>query len=621
MNVRHLLVLFASFAISVLTMSAHSGDDSVQAAKDRETYGSPELMQNVYGRDYELLNGKWDAIIDLYDLGRSKQLWLNRKPETKTEFFEYSFDGGLRLNVPGDFNSQIPQLQYYEGTVWYARHFSASPACAGERLFLYFGAVSYRCTIWLNGHELASHEGGFTPFQIDVTDHIIDGDNFICVEVNNRRSTDAIPAMSFDWWNYGGITRDVMLVRTPQVYIKDYFIHLDRTAPDVINASVRMSAGVPEGSAVVIDIPELKCSVNVALDATGCGSKSFKVKKLQRWSPDSPKLYDIHLSYFSGAAEAGDSISEKIGFRNITVDGTRILVNGSPTFMRSVSFHEEIPQRMGRAFSEADAWQLLSEAKELGVNMVRLAHYPQNEYTVRLAERLGIILWQEIPVWQGIDFENAATMDKALRMFSEMLYRDKNRCAVGFWGIANETRPSLARNAFLHRTLEFARGMDSTRLYTAAFDNVYYKEEFGEFRIEDNFTEELDVVSFNKYMGWYAPWPVEPSLCRWNVVPDKPVIISEFGCEALYGQRGNAEWAGSWSEDYQAANYLRNLEMFEQIPNLAGVSPWVLYDFRSPYRFHPTNQDGWNRKGLVSDQGQRKKAWYVMHDYYMKMNK
>lgn len=459
MNIRHLLVLFASFAISVLTMSAHSGDDSVQAAKDRETYGSPELMQNVYGRDYELLNGKWDAIIDLYDLGRSKQLWLNRKPETKTEFFEYSFDGGLRLNVPGDFNSQIPQLQYYEGTVWYARHFSASPACAGERLFLYFGAV------------------------------------------NNRRSTDAIPAMSFDWWNYGGITRDVMLVRTPQVYIKDYFIQLDRTAPDVINASVRMSAGVPEGSAVVIDIPELKCSVNVALDATGRGSKSFKVKKLQRWSPDSPKLYDIHLSYLSGAAEAGDSISEKIGFRNITVDGTRILVNGSPTFMRGVSFHEEIPQRMGRAFSEADAWQLLSEAKELGVNMVRLAHYPQNEYT-----------------------------------------------------------------------------------------------------------------------GWYAPWPVEPSLCRWNVVPDKPVIISEFGCEALYGQRGNAEWAGSWSEDYQAANYLRNLEMFEQIPNLAGVSPWVLYDFRSPYRFHPTNQDGWNRKGLVSDQGQRKKAWYVMHDYYMKMN-
>lgn len=618
MNIRHLFVSFAYLAASAFALFAHDGNDSVQAAKDRETYGSPELIQNVYGRDYELLNGKWDAIIDLYDQGRGKQLWLNRKPENKTEFFEYSFDGGLRLNVPGDFNSQSPQLQYYEGTVWYARHFSASPARSGERLFLYFGAVSYRCTVWLNGRELASHEGGFTPFQIDVTDGILDGDNFICIEVSNRRCPDAIPAMSFDWWNYGGITRDVMLVRTPETYIKDYFIRLDKNASDIINASVRMSGNVPDGSFVRVEIPELKCSAKVALDAEGRGSISFKVKKLQRWSPDSPKLYDVMLSYLSGGTEEGDSISEKIGFRNISVDGTRILVNGKPTFMCSISFHEEIPQRMGRAFSEADAWQLLSEAKELGVNMVRLAHYPQNEYTVRLAERLGIILWQEIPVWQGIDFENAATMNKALRMFSEMLYRDKNRCAVGFWGVANETRPSPARNAFLRRTLEFARSIDSTRLYTAAFDNVYYRDEFGEFRIEDDFTEDLDVVSFNKYMGWYAPWPAEPSLCRWNVVPDKPVIISEFGCEALYGQRGDAEWASSWSEDYQAANYLRNLEMFGQIPNLAGVSPWVLYDFRSPYRFHPTNQDGWNRKGLVSDQGQRKKAWYIIKDYYQK---
>lgn len=621
MNIRHLLVLFASFAISVLTMSAHSGDDSVQAAKDRETYGSPELMQNVYGRDYELLNGKWDAIIDLYDLGRSKKLWLNQKPQNDTEFFEYSFDGGLRLNVPGDFNSQIPQLQYYEGTVWYSRHFNASAAKDGERLFLYFGAVSYRCTLWLNGKELLSHEGGFTPFQVEVTDCLKDGDNFICMEVNNRRSPDAIPAMSFDWWNYGGITRDVMLVRTPSIYIKDYMVQLDRSAKDLINVSVRMSASVPAGSSVRIDIPELKISGMATLDSEGCGRLALKAKKLVRWSPDAPKLYGVSLTYLEGGQMEGDSISEEIGFRNIGVDGTHIFINGKREFMRSISFHEEIPQRMGRAYSEADAYMLLSEAKVLGVNMVRLAHYPQNEHIVRLAERMGIVLWEEIPIWQGIDFGNAATMEKALRMFSEMLYRDKNRCAVGFWGVSNETRPSADRDAFLRRLLSFARSVDSTRLYTAAFDNVYYMPQYGEFRIEDDFTGELDVVSFNKYMGWYAPWPVEPSQCRWNVVPDKPVIISEFGCEALYGQRGDGQRASSWSEDYQAEQCRKNLEMFSLIPNLAGVSPWILFDFRSPYRFHPTNQDGWNRKGLVSDQGQRKKAWYVMHDYYMKMNK
>lgn len=470
--------------------------------------------------------------------------------------------------------------------------------------------------MWLNGKEIGSHEGGFTPFQFEVTEDIVDGDNFITVEVNNRRTVDAIPAMSFDWWNYGGITRDVFLVKTPELYIKDYMIQLDPHSASIINAFVRMSGNVPSGSAVEVSIPELKAKATISLSEDGYGTTSFKVKNLQRWSPDSPKTYQVSVNYV-GADNNSTSISENIGFRNISVDGTRILINGKPEFMRCVSFHEEIPQRMGRAFSESDAYMLLSEAKALGANMVRLAHYPQNEHTVRLAEKLGIVLWEEIPVWQEIDFGNPETMDKALKMYSEMIFRDKNRCAVGFWGVANETRPSQSRNAFLRRELALGRGLDSTRLYTAAFDNVHYRKEFGEFRIDDEFTEDLDVVSFNKYMGWYTPWPEDPSKCRWNVVPDKPVIISEFGCEALYGQTGNEHQASSWSEDFQADQYLKNLEMFGQIPNLAGISPWILFDFRSPFRFHP-DQDGWNRKGLVSDQGQRKKAWYIIHDYYQK---
>ena len=607
---------FANLAAAIILICAASFPLN---AGDKETYGNPDLMVNVYGRDFQLLNGKWDAIIDLYDQGRGKKVWENRKPAKADEFFEYSFDGGLRLDVPGDFNSQLPQLQYYEGTVWYARHFSSDGVPSGKKLYLYFGAVNYRCTVYLNGKRIASHEGGFTPFQIDVTGNVVAGDNFLVVETNNRRSPDAIPAMSFDWWNYGGITRDVMLVSVPETYIKDYKVQLDKNEADRINAYVRMSDAVPEGSAVTLNIPELNVSKKLELDKDGFGELSFRVKKLQRWSPESPKLYDVSLSYApAGGSGAGDAVSEQIGFRNINVDGTRILVNGKPTFMCCVSFHEEIPQRMGRAYSEADAAMLLSEAKALGVNMVRLAHYPQNEYIVRMAEKMGIILWQEIPVWQGIDFENAATMDKALRMFSEMLYRDKNRCAVGFWGVANETRPSPARNAFLRRELAFARSIDSTRLYTAAFDNVYFKKEYGEFRIEDDFINDLDVVSFNKYMGWYAPWPVAPSECRWNVAPEKPLIISEFGCEAQYGKHGDADWASSWSEEFQADQYRKNIEMFDKIPNLAGVSPWILFDFRSPFRFHPVNQEGWNRKGLVSDKGMRKQAWYIIHDYYNK---
>lgn len=559
------------------------------------------LMTNVYGRDIRSLNGKWNAIIDLYDQGRGMKVYRNQSPKGATDFYEYSFKGGLRLNVPGDWNSQMPELKYYEGTVWYARHFDAK-RLVDKRQFLYFGAVSYRCRVYLNGTEIGSHEGGFTPFQIEVTDLLNEGDNFIVVEVNNRRTKDAIPAMSFDWWNYGGVTRDVLLVTTPQTYLEDYFIQLDKESPNQIIAKVHLSDKKP-GEKITIAIPELKTSIDMQTDAEGKAEGKFNVKKLQRWSPENPKLYEVIIS------SAGDCVKEQIGFRNITVKGTDIYLNGKPAFMCSISFHEEIPQRMGRAFSEADAAMLLDEAKALGVNMIRLAHYPQNEYTVRLAEKMGFILWQEIPIWQGIDFIDNNTRKKAQRMLTEMIKRDQNRCAVGYWGIANETQPSKERNEFLTSLLETGKKLDTTRLYVAAFDLVRFNREKKCFVMEDSFTSQLDVVAVNKYMGWYHPWPIEPENAAWKVIPDKPLIISEFGGEALYGQSGDENVASSWSEEYQARLYRDNIRMFDNIPNLRGVSPWILFDFRSPFRFHPTNQDGWNRKGLISDQGMRKKAW------------
>lgn len=566
------------------------------------------LMTNVYGRHYQSLNGKWSAIVDQYNQGYKNGLFQNKKPQGKTDFFEYSFDDALQLNVPSDWNSQLPELKYYEGTIWYGRHFNGS-ADAENRRFLYFGAVNYRCRIFLNGKEIGAHEGGFTPFQIEVTDKIKTGDNFIVVEVNNNRSKDAIPAMSFDWWNYGGITRDVMLVSTPNTYIQDYSIQLDKYHPEKVNVQVALS-DKKTNSNVGIEIPELNVKLMLRTNDKGIATASVVSKKIKRWSPDSPTLYSVIIS------SATDRVEEKIGFRNLYVKGTTVYLNDKPVFLKSVSFHEEIPQRKGRAYSEADAAMLLSEAKALGCNMIRLAHYPQNEYTVRLAEKMGFILWQEIPVWQGIDFTDATTLAKAENMLTEMISRDKNRCAVGFWGIANETQPSVERNKFLSALLQTAKSMDTTRLYVAAFDLVRFNKEKRLFEMNDSFTDQLDVVAVNKYLGWYQSWPLDPKDAKWNVTPNKPLIISEFGGEALYGQSGDETVASSWSEDYQAKLYKDNIAMFASIPNLRGVSPWILFDFRSPFRMHPTNQEGWNRKGLVSDQGIRKKAWYIMHDYY-----
>lgn len=569
-----------------------------------------DLIANVYGREMQSLNGKWDAVVDLYDQGRKNKIYLNRKPEGKTDFYEYAFENGLRLDVPSDWNSQTPELKYYEGTVWYARRFDA-PRQDGRRLFLHFGAVSYRCRVYLNGEEIGSHEGGFTPFQIEVTGRLKPADNFLAVEVNNTRTPDAIPAMAFDWWNYGGITRDVSLVSVPEAFVEDYFIRLDKDSADRISADVRLS-GAPAGTSVLVEIPELKVRETASADERGAAALSFRVKNLKRWSPEDPKLYRVIVS-------AGrDRVEEMIGFRNVRVEGEDIYLNGAPVFLKSVSFHEEIPQRMGRAFSESDAVMLLSEARALGCNMIRLAHYPQNEYIVRLAEKMGFMLWEEIPVWQGIDFANDVTRQKAGRMIREMVGRDRNRCALTFWGVANETQPSEPRNEFLRYLISCCRELDDTRLIVAAFDLVRFDRDRQLFVMDDPFIEALDVVAVNKYMGWYHPWPVTPDRAVWDVARGKPLIISEFGGEALYGQHGAADTASSWSEEYQEALYRDNLRMFENIPNLRGVSPWILFDFRSPFRFHPTNQEGWNRKGLVSDRGYRKKAWYLMKAYYDK---
>ena len=566
------------------------------------------LLVNPYGREALSLNGNWSAILDPSDVGEGKRLYTDARPAGRDDFVEYSYDGALSLDVPGDWNHQDPQLRWYEGTVWYARHFQAERR-AGHRRILYFAGVSQRCDVYLNGDRVAVHEGSFTPFQADVTDRLADGDNFLAVRVDNRRRPDAIPALRFDWWNYGGITRDVLLLDVPERHIADYFFRLAPGVPDRILAEVTLSVA-EAGQPVTVSIPGLKVRQTLMTDADGVARGSFRLKGLRRWQPLRPFLYAVTVS--SGT----DTVTERIGFRDIAVDGTKILVNGEPTFLKCISFHEEIPMEQRRACSPEDAEVLVGAAVGLGCNAIRLAHYPQNEYIVRLAEEKGLLVWEEIPLWQGIDFTSEETWHKAETYLREMIGRDRNRCAIGFWSISNETRPGPERDAFLTRLLALGRSLDGSRLFTSAFDVAFYRPEADEFRMEDGFAGQLDVIGINKYMGWYAPWPKPAAELRWNVFPDKPLVISEFGCEARAGVYGDADTASSWSEDYQAALYRDNLVMFGNIPNLTGVSPWVLYDFLSPFRQHPVNQGFFNRKGVLSDRGERKKAWYVMNEYY-----
>lgn len=569
---------------------------------------SQSFMINPSGRNTaRLLNGKWNAIIDPFNGGDYRKFYQNEKPQSDHQFFEYSFEHGLRLDVPGDFNSQLSELKYYEGSIWYQRYFDYKVK-KGNRAFIYFAGVNYEASVWLNGKELGKHEGGFTPFQFEVTSFIKDGENDLVVKVNNDRRVDGIPAMNFDWWNYGGITRDVFLVETPDVYIKDYSLQFNKKEKNGIKGYIQLD-GSHAAQVVELSIPDLNIITRIKTDLYGRASFELKAKP-KLWEPSSPQLYAVKIT-------AGkDSVADKIGFRTIETKGCDIVLNGKPIFLKGINFHEEIPQRLGRAYSDADAAMILNEVKALGCNFARTAHYPQNERTVGMAEQMGIMLWEEIPLWQAIDFTNPVVLQKAQAMLREMIYRDKNRAGIIIWSVANETRPSEYRDKVLSDLISMAREMDDTRLVGAAFDNPRYSNQTSTFTINDSITGVVDVVGVNKYLGWYMPWPSNPGEIDWNVAVEKPLIMTEFGCEALFGQHGSSKVAHSWSEEYQEELYRKNIIMFKNIPNLRGTCPWVLFDFRSPNRFHPLNQEGWNRKGLVSDKGQRKKAWNVMKEYY-----
>lgn len=565
------------------------------------------FMLNPYGcPDAVSLNGKWNAIVDLYSSGESMKYYLNRKPEKKSEFLEYSFDGGLQLNVPGDFNSQVPELKYYEGNVWYQRSFEAQKK-EGRRQYLYFAGVSYETKVWLNGVEVGRHEGGFTPFQFEITDQVKDGVNDLVVLVNNDRRPDGIPAMSFDWWNYGGILRDVFFLDRPAVHIRDYKVQLTPDRKGI--AGYVQLEGADSPQEVTLAIEGLDVRHTLTTDDKGFGSFELTAAP-ELWMPGNPKLYPVKIS------TGQDRVDDEIGFRTVSVRETEILLNGEPVFLKGVNFHEEVPQRLGRAYSEADAAMILGEVKALGCNFIRTSHYPQNEHIVRAAERMGLMIWEEIPIWQGIDFTNAEVFKKAEMMLRDMIYRDKNRAAVIIWSVANETKPSEARDKMLVRLVDLCHELDGTRLVAAAFDNPRYDGATKTFRLEDKLAEAVDVVGVNKYLGWYAPFPLPPAEIKWDVAAGKPLIFSEFGAEALSGKRGPDDVAHEWSEDYQAAVYRQNLEMFRNIPNLRGTAPWVLFDFRSPYRRQQTYQNGWNRKGLLGDKGQRKMSWQVMKDFH-----
>ncbi len=570
------------------------------------------LVNNVYARNPISLNGDWHYIVDVqeegyYDYRRQPLSWgffRNAKPQKPSDLIEYDFSKSPTMHIPGDWNTQDERLFFYEGTVWFGRDFDYTKK-EGVRTLLYIGAVNYESHVFLNGKEVGAHIGGFTPFNIDVTDELNDGTNFICIKADNKRSAESVPTLIFDWWNYGGITRDVLLVEVGERYVENYKIRLDNDDLELIHFELNLNKKI-RGENVRLRIPELNVNESLKTDRYGSVEKTLR-KRAELWSPENPKLYKVYIDY------NGRSIEDEIGFRSIKTVGKQILLNGKPIFLKGISVHEEKAYGGGRANSTDDARLLISWAKELGCNYMRFAHYPHNEFAVCEAERQGMLVWAEIPVYWTIDWTNTDTYLNAENQLREMILRDQNRCNIIIWSIANETPHGNARDRFLSRLSNYAKSLDDSRLISMAMEVLSASNYVN--RLNDNMNKYVDVISFNQYVGWYRDVHDAPKM-TWEIPYDKPVIISEFGGGAKYGYHGDKDQR--WTEEFQENLYKENLAMLEKIDGLAGMTPWILKDFRSPRRVLPGIQDYYNRKGLFSDNGEKKLAFYVLRDWYSK---
>ncbi|WP_206611623.1 glycoside hydrolase family 2 protein [Falsirhodobacter deserti] len=596
---------------------------SVASAQDLR----PEFVLTAsHARASEDLSGIWTYGLDLYRTGLTDiNGWVAKSrmqrfrdidveaEEAKggTTLLEFDMDRGPQMDIPGAWNAVEPELRYYNGLVWFQPKFTPQ-AREGERAFLRFGAVNYKAYIYLNGEEVGRHEGGYTPFSLEVTDLLREGENRLVVGVDSEHDAQSIPTPITDWDLYGGITRPVELVYTPETFIDDATANL--TTEERIKGYIDLRGPELAGQDVEMSIPELDLTATATTDDAGMATFDVAVPEdLELWSPETPKLYDVEFR----AGE--DTLVDRIGFRTVEVNGADILLNGEPIFLKGISMHEEeFGTNPARRITEQAARALLGEVKDgLGGNYVRLSHYPHSDVTVRLADEMGLLVWSEIPVYWTADWENPDVLRKAQTMQAEMIYRDRNRASVIIWSVGNETPVDDARTAFHNSLADTARELDPDRLISAALLVKRTDDENGTtLSINDPLLDKLDVLAVNFYGGWYGEDTLDDvAKMKWDTPLDQPLLFSEFGADAVAGFH-DASVSKKFSEEYQAAFYESTLAMASGLPNLRGMSPWILKDFQSPRREHPVYQNGWNRKGLLSETGQKKMAYDVLADFY-----
>ncbi|MGI6726856.1 MAG: glycoside hydrolase family 2 protein [Christensenellales bacterium] len=583
--------------IPVFALSMH--DTTYDQAYKIDTV-SPDSLFDPFDRRAESLDGNWKFTIDPYETGMRKK-WFqqkNRDGEGNPIPVDFDFENWGDIKVPSCFNTQRKEYAYYEGMVWYTRTFRYAETSQQERVHIMFEGANHECRVWLNGHYILRHLGGSTPFCADITKWL-EPENRLLVMVNNQRRAEHVPALNTDWFNYGGLYRSVLLYRMPHTFIRNAFIRL---LPDGTLGKIAVHIQV-EGDAqsCMLEIPDLGINEEIPLHEN-IGEIVISTQAVL-WTPDSPTLYQVILTC------GQDRVQDDIGFKELKANGRQLILNGSPIFLRGISFHEDHPET-GKSLDKEKVECYFSFAKELNCNFIRLAHYPHSRFAAKLADRWGFLLWEEIPVYWAVEYNNENTIKSAGNQLKELILRDRNRVSVGIWSIGNETPDSDDRLAFMTSLINICRACDDIHLVSSAC-LVNYEQ----LMIQDRLAKLIDVIGINEYFGWYRGNMQQLRTELDNMSLKKPLIITEFGAGALAGYHGTIN--DLFTEECQADFYEKQLSTLQsRFDIISGIIPWILFDFRSPGRTN-SFQRGYNRKGLLSSNCDKKKiAFDVLKRFY-----
>ncbi|MFW9819295.1 MAG: glycoside hydrolase family 2 protein [Candidatus Thorarchaeota archaeon] len=544
------------------------------------------------------LSGKWKCKPDYSNLGVAYE-WYSPNNYALID------NSLIYINIPKSFNL-LKDFESFEGIFWHFYEFDLDESIKNIEFDykLRFKGSNYNTKVWLNGHSLGEHDGGFTPFYFDINGIIKQTKNLIVVRTDNTRRIGQIPSISFDWFNWGGIYREIDILilnkeRIDNVIIKTHLLTRKKSKLEIFfrklgEFPIQWKILDTDNKTVLFKGKILESDDQNLIEIT------FDDPKL--WSPEDPNLYFLRFYNNNSGVQKETLIKTHFGIREIDISGTYIYLNKRRIFLKGVSLHEEnMPH--GRTIPYEKRKEDIENIKSIGFNALRTAHYSHDEDLIDIADKVGLLILEEIPVYQHCNFKNANTYNIAEKMLKELIQRDINHPSVIWWSVGNEL-PLHQRRAgkFTKKLMNFARRLDDSRIVTCVSRKL----------LPDLTRKYVDVATINTYFGWYYGHENMISLLLDLIrtpVFNKPWICTEFGAGAKYGYHEDWKKQVKYSEERQLQILEHTIKTINSKNFFAGWFIWIYRDFKSPKRINKF-QKGYNRKGIVSGEANEKKLIY-----------